>query len=85
MEIPKIDDSKYKSSSRDSSQVSHEQVAVMKAYFMSKILELKNEIYCLKSQLEDGEKNCDSITMADFYKSEIYLLKDQNSFVKSEF
>ena len=85
METPKIDNSKYKSSSRDSSQVSHEQVAVMQAYFMNRILELKNEIYCLKNQLEDGEKNCHSITVVDFYKSEICLLKDQNSFLKSEF
>ena len=52
---------------------------------MNKILELKKAIYCLKNQLEDGGKNCDSITMVDFYKSEIHLLKDQNSFLKLEF
>ena len=38
----------------------------------------------LKNQLEDGEKNSDSISMIKFYKSEISLSKDQNSFLKSE-
>ena len=30
------------------------------------------------------EKNSDNISMIKFYKSEISLLKDQNSFLKSE-
>ena len=51
---------------------------------MSKIHELKNEICCLKNQLENGEKKSDSISVVNFYKSEISLLKDQNSFLKSE-
>ena len=51
---------------------------------MSKIRELKNEIFCLKNQLQDGEKNSDSVSVVNFYKSEISLLKDQNSFLKSE-
>ena len=68
VETPKIDNTKYNSSSRDSSQVSLEQVVAMKAYFMNKIHELKNEICCLKNQLEDGEKNSDSIYMVNFYK-----------------
>ena len=84
VETPKIDNSKYKSSSRDSSWVSLEQVVAMKAYFMNKIHELKNEICCLKNQLENGEKKSDSISVVNFYKSEISLLKDQNSFLKSE-
>ena len=42
VETPKIDNSKYKSSSRDSSQVSFEQIVAMKAYFTSKIHKLKN-------------------------------------------
>ena len=45
---------------------------------------LKNEICCLENQLEDGEKNSDSTSMVNFYKSEIFLLKDQNPFLKSE-
>ena len=56
----------------------------MKAYFLNEIYELKNEIYFLKNQFEDGDKNSDSIAMIKFYKSEISLLKDQNSFLKSE-
>ena len=44
VENPKIDNSKYKSSSRDSSQILLEQVVAMEAYFMNKIHELKNEI-----------------------------------------
>ena len=55
----------------------------MKPYFISEIYELKNEICFLKNQLEDGEKNADSISMIKFYKSEIFLLKDQNSFLKT--
>ena len=84
METPKIDSTKYKSSSRDSSQDLLAQIVAMKAYFMNEIYELKNEICFLKNQLEDGEKNSDSISMIKFYKSEISLLKDQNSFLKSE-
>ena len=38
----------------------------------------------MKNQLEDGEKNSNSISMVNFYKSEISLLKDQNSFLKSK-
>ena len=56
----------------------------MKAYFMNEIHKLKNEISCLKNRLEDGAKNSDSISTVNFYKSEIALLKDQNSFLKSK-
>ena len=84
METPKIDSTECKSSLRDSSQDLLAQVVTMKAYFMNEIYELKNEICCLKSKLEDGEKRSDSTSMVNFYKSEIFLLKDQNSFLKSE-
>ena len=84
VETPKIYSTKYKSSSRDSSQDLLAQIVAMKAYFMNEIYELKNEICFLKNQLEDGEKNSDSISMIKFYKSEISLLKDQNSFLQSE-
>ena len=56
----------------------------MKAYFMNEIYELKSEICCLKNILEDGEKRSDGTSMVNFYKSEISLLKDQNSFSKPE-
>ena len=75
METPIIDSTKYKRSSRDSSQDLLAQIVAMKAYFMTEIYELKNEICFLKNQLEDGEKNSDSISMIKFYKSEICLLK----------
>ena len=51
---------------------------------MNEIYELKSEICFLKNQLEDGEENSDSISMIKLYKSEIFLLKDQNSFLISE-
>ena len=38
----------------------------------------------MKNHLEDGENNSDSISVVNFYKSEISLLKDQNFFWKSE-
>ena len=82
VETPKIDSTKYKSSSRDSSQDLLAQIVAMKAYFMNKIYELKNEICFLKNQLEDREKNSGSIFMIKFYKSGISLLKDQNYFLK---
>ena len=63
MEAPNINSNKYKSSSGDSSQVLVDQVVVMKAYFMNEIHELKNEICCLKNQLENGEKHSDSISI----------------------
>ena len=53
IEIPKTDTIEYKSSTRDSSQDLLTPVPAMKAYFMDNIYELKNEIYCLKNQLED--------------------------------
>ena len=34
----------------------------------------------MKNQLDDGEKNLDSISMVNLNKSKISLLKDQNSF-----
>ena len=57
---------------------------LLKAYFMNKMHELKNEICHLKNQLEDREKNSDTISMVSFYKSGICLLIGQNSFLKSE-
>lgn len=77
-ETSKTDNSKYKNSSWYSSQASLEQASLeqaveMKAYFMNKILELKNEICYLKNQLKDGEKNWDSISMVNFYKSKMSL------------
>ena len=73
---------RIKSYSRDSSQDLLAQIVAMKAYFMNETYELKNEMFFKKS--EDGEKNSDSISIIKFYKSEISLLKDQNSFLKSE-
>ena len=84
METPKIDSTECKSSSRDFFQDLLAKVVAMKAYFMNEIYELKNEICCLKNKLENGEKRADSTSMVNFYKSEISLLKDQNSFLKSE-
>ena len=84
VETPKIDSTECKSSSRDSFQDLLAKVVAMKAYFMKEIYELKKEICCLKNNLEDGEKRSDSTSMVNFYKSEISLLKDQNSFLKSE-
>ena len=80
VETLKIDSTKYKSSSRYSSQDFLAQTVAMKAYFMNETYELKNEMWLLKNQLDDGEKNSDSISKKRFYKSEISLLKDQNSF-----
>ena len=60
------------------------QIVEMKAYFMNEIYELKNGICFLKNQLEDRENNSDSISMIKSYKSEISLLKDRNSSLKSE-
>ena len=54
----------------------------MKAYFMNQIHELKNEICCLKNQLEDGDKNSDSISVVDFYKSENFFIKGSKSLFK---
>ena len=84
VETLKIDSTECESSSRDSFQNLLAKVVAMKAYFMNDIYELKNEICCLKNILEDGEKSSDSTFMVNFYKSEISLLKDQNSFLKSE-
>ena len=84
VETPKIDSTECKSSSSDSFQDLLAKVGTMEVYFMNEIYELKNEICCLKNTLEDGEKRSDSTSMVNFYKSEISLLKDQNSLLKSE-
>ena len=44
VETPKIDSTKYKSSSRDSSQDLLAQIVAMKAYFINEIYELKRKI-----------------------------------------
>ena len=54
VETPKIDSTECKSSSRDSFQGLLAKAVAMKAYFMNEIYELKNEICCLKNNLEDG-------------------------------
>ena len=55
VEAPKVDSTKYNSSSRDSSQDLLAQIVAMEAYFMNEKYEMKNEIRFLKNQLEDGE------------------------------
>lgn len=69
---------KTPSSFSDSSKDLLAQVVAMK----KEIKELRGKTCCLKFHPEAEEKSSDNIIK--FYKSEISLLKDQNSFLKSE-
>ena len=79
VETPKIDSTKYKSSSRDSFQDLLAQIVAMKAYLMNEVYELKSEICFLKNQLKDGEKNSDSISMVKLYKFRNFFIKRSKS------
>lgn len=71
---------KTPSSFSDSSKDLLAQVVAMK----KEIKELRSKTCCLKFHPEAEEKSSDNIDIIKFYKSEISLLKDQNSFLKSE-
>ena len=60
------------------------QLVAIKAYFMNEIYELKREISQLKAQEKTGKCDSSESTLTDILKSEIRILQEQNSFIKSE-
>ena len=60
------------------------QLVAIKAYFMNKIYELKCEISQLKGQEKNGKCDSSESTLTDILKSQICILQEQSSFIKSE-
>ena len=60
------------------------QLVAIKAYFMNEIYELKREISQLKGQEKTGKCDSSESTLTDILKSQICILQEQNSFIKSE-
>ena len=83
-ETPSLNDLKNSDNTKNMSYDVDVQLVTIKAYFMNEIYELKRAI----SQLKGREKprKCDSSesTLTDILKSQICILQEQNSFIKSE-
>ena len=60
------------------------QLVAIKAYFMNKIYEFKREISQLKVQEKTGKCDSSESTLTDILKSQIRILQEQNSFIKSK-
>ena len=84
VETPSLNDLKNSDNTKNMSYDVDVQLVAIKAYFMNEIYELKREISQLKVQEKNG--NCDSSKSALTYifKSQICILQQQNSFMKSE-
>ena len=84
VETPSLNDLKNSDSTKNMSYDVDVQLVAIKGYFMNEIYELKREISQLKGQ--EKTENCDSseATLTDIFKSQICILQEQNSFIKSE-
>ena len=60
------------------------QLVATKPYFMNETYELKRETSQLKGQEKNGKCDCSESTLTDILKSQICILQEQNSFIKSE-
>ena len=84
VETPSLNDLKISDNTKNMSYDVDVQLVAIKAYFMNEIYELKREISQLK--VHEKTEKCDSSesTLKDFLKSQIRILQEQNSFIKSE-
>ena len=69
---------------RHSSYDADVQLVAIKAYFMNEIYELKREISQLKVQEKTGKCDSSESTLTVILKSQIRILQEQNSFIKSD-
>ena len=83
MEAPSLNDLKNSDNTKNMYDVDV-QLAAIKPYFMNKIYEFKREISQLKVQEKTGKCDSSESTLTDILKSQIRILQEQNSFIKSE-
>ena len=83
MEAPSLNDLKNSDNTKNMYDVDV-QLAAIKPYFMNKIYEFKREISQLKVQEKTGKCDSSESTLTDILKSQIRILQEQNSFIKSK-
>ena len=84
VETPSLNDLKNSDNTKNMSYDVDVQLVAIKAYFMNEIYELKREISQLKVQEKTGKCDSSESTLTDILKSQICILQEQNSFIKSE-
>ena len=84
VETPSLNDFKISDSTKNMSFDVDVQLVAIKAYYMNEIYELKREISQLKVQEKTGKCDSSELTLTDILKSQIRILQEQNSFIKSE-
>ena len=84
VETPSLNDLKNSDNTKNMSYDVDVQLVAIKAYFMNEIYELKREISQLKVQEKNGKCDSSESTLTDILKSQICILQEQNSFIKSE-
>ena len=84
VETPSLNDLKNSDNTKNMSYDVDVQLVAIKAYFMNEIYELKREISQLKVQEKTGKCDSSESTLTDILKSQIRILQEQNSFIKSE-
>ena len=85
VETPSLNDLKISDNTKNMSYDTDVQlVAIKEAYFMNEIYELKREISQLKVQEKTGKCESSESTLTDILKSQIRILQEQNSLIKSE-
>ena len=84
VETPSLNDLKISDNTKNMSYDVDVQLVVIKTYFMNEIYELKREISQLKVQEKTGKCDSSESTLTDILKSQIRILQEQNSFIKSE-
>ena len=84
VETSSLNDLKNSDNTKNMSYDVDVQLVAIKAYFMNEIYELKREISQLKGQEKTGKCDSSELTLTDILKSQICILQEQNSFIKSE-
>ena len=84
VETPSLNDLKISDNTKNLSCDVDVHLVTIKAYFMNEIYELKREISQLKVQEKTGKCDSSESTLTDILKSQIRILQEQNSFIKSE-
>ena len=83
VETPSLNDLKNSDNIKNMSYDVDVQLVAINACFMNEIYELKREISQLKSQEKTGKCDSSESTLTDIWKSQICILQEQNSFIKS--
>ena len=83
VETPSLNELKNSDNTKNMSYDFDVQLAAIKPYFMNEIYELKREINLLKIQEKTGKCDSSESTVTDVLKSQICILQEQNSFIKS--